>query len=141
MLFLVLQAMYTCVIFVVFQVKGKHTKKKKIRLYLSSAKDAVLQLVLCSLVLTFCISSIYITANDKHYSKDFWRVGIFAIIFGWTNLLLLSSKFPAFGEYTLIFGSILTTFLKITFFGFVLIMASTIVLRMLFYNPIELVNC
>lgn len=69
-----------------------------------------------------------------------WNVGIFAIIFGWTNLIVLTSKLPYIGEYALVFAAILKTFLKLTFFGLLLIFASTIVLIMIFYNPQAIVS-
>ena len=78
--------------------------------------------------------------NDRFHSKAIWRVGIFATIFGWSNLVLLGSKLPTFGEYALIFMNILKTFIKLAIFGFILVMASTIVLRMIFYDPVELVS-
>ncbi len=140
MLFWLLQATYSGIIFVTFQVRGKRKISKKILEYFKSAPEVLLELTVFALVFVFCVVSIYNTATDKFFSKALWRVGIFAVIFGWTSFVILSSKFPALGEYTLIFVSILKTFLKLAIFGFVLVMASTIVLRMLFYNPLELVR-
>ena len=48
----------------------------------------------------------------------------------------MASKFPYIGEYALVFATICKTFLKLALFGILLILASTLVLDMIFYNPL-----
>ncbi len=115
-------------------------KIKYIKGFLENNRALILQLMEFFFISIFWGASIYHTATNTAFNKHFWRIGIFAVIFGWTYFIILVSKFPSLGEYSLIFISILETFLSLAMFGFVLILASTLVLRMLFYNPLELAS-
>ena len=114
---------------------------KNIYRYVRKSPECVLQMAVFGLSIAFSIASIVVVASSTHqYSKDMWRTGIFAIIFAWTNLIILGSNFPTLGQYAIIFINIFKTFIKVALFGIVLVMASTIVLRMIFYNPNEVVS-
>ena len=139
-MFLLIQSIYSGIIAVI-QLKKKATNSLKfIGKILTYTPEILLQVPTFILVVVFSSYSIYYAMNDRFHSKAIWRVGIFATIFGWSNLVLLGSKLPTFGEYALIFMNILKTFIKLAIFGFILVMASTIVLRMIFYDPVELVS-
>lgn len=62
-----------------------------------------------------------------------WHLGLFAVICGWTYLIFLSYKLPWIGVYAITFVNIVITFLKLAFFAGLLILASTIILRMVFF--------
>ncbi len=61
-------------------------------------------------------------------------MGLFSIIFGWTYLIHLSSTLPFVGEHAIMFLNIVWTFLKLTIFALLLVLAATIVLTMTFYD-------
>jgi len=135
-----MQSLYSAIIAAI-QLKTKVTKSMKLLgKIVTYTPEVLLQVPTFILVVVFSGYSIHYAITDSFYSKRMWRVGIFAIIFSWSNLVILGSKLPTFGEYALIFINILKTFIKLAIFGFILIIASTIVLRMIFYDPIELVS-
>ena len=162
-IFWIMQAVYSLFIFLKFQQKlkwptffkcnrgacnnycGRECLEKftihQCITFLKSKQELLLQLVVFIFVFIFCGASISHAATNTVMNKHLWRIGIFAIIFGWTYFIILGSKFPSLGEYSLIFISILKTFQSLAIFGLLLILASTLVLRMLFYNPLELASC
>ena len=85
--------------------------------------------------LIFSVVSIVSTIKEDCLSKLFWRLGVFAVIIAWTKLIVMLSKLPVIGEYALIFSTICKTFFKLALFGILLVLASTFVLDMIFYNP------
>ncbi len=99
--------------------------------------EPLIELIILILVWTFSIKSIINSEKGESYSTSYWRVGLFAIILAWSNFIIKSSKLPEFGKYTLIiFINITKTFLKLALFGFVLILAFAVTLRMVFYHPL-----
>ena len=140
LIFLLIQSVYSGIIAGI-QLKNKATKSLKfVGKILTYTPEILLQVPTFILVVVFSSYSIHYAMNDSFYSKEMWRVGILATIFGWSNLVLLGSKLPRFGEYALIFINILKTFLHLAVFGFILVLASTIILRMMFYDPVEMVS-
>ena len=134
----IIQSLYS-IMFALYQLHARKIKNYFWDL-INYTSDIWLQIAICPLVIIFSSFSIYNAVNDEIHSKAMWQVGIFAIIFAWANLIILGSKFPTLGEYALIFISILRTFLELMVFGFILVLASTIVLRMIFYSPLQLVS-
>lgn len=145
---LLLQAGYTIVIAVAFQNKkllkiknvfsGKDHILKKV--YYLIYQHIWLEIVTFLLSVVFVIASIVLSVNGDCHSKALWRVGIFAVMFGWTNFILMASKFPVIGEYALMFKTIFKSFLKLALFGILLVLASVIVLDMIFYDPLAPVS-
>ncbi len=85
-------------------------------------------------------TSVLVYGGDKCPQKWQWHFGLFSIILGWTYLILLSYKLPWIGVYAKTFTTIVLTFLNLAFFAILLILASTIVLRMVFFDPTALVS-
>ena len=102
--------------------------------------NLVFQVVIFLMVFIFSLASLHNAMYNKIHSQTMWRVGITAIIFAWSNLIILGSNFTQLGEYALFFVSILKSFLHLMIFGILLVLASTIVLRMIFYSPLQLVS-
>ncbi len=100
-----------------------------------------LQVMVFILAITFSILTIVNTATNGCCEEATWHVGLFAIILGWTYLLHLSSKFPFIGEQAIVFLHIVWTFLKLTAFALLLVLAATIILVMTFYNAQAVVSC
>ena len=143
LIFVILQAVYSIMIAGIFQrakfyqLKNKFTSKQHIsKNLIRSTPEIWLQIPILALSITFCVASIIFTIRGDSHSKSLWRTGIFAIIFGWTNGIIMASKFPYIGKYALVFFTICKTFVKLALFGILLILASTLVLGMIFYNPL-----
>lgn len=84
--------------------------------------------------------SVLVYGGDQCPQKWQWHFGLLSIICGWTYLILLSYKLPSIGVYASTFTTIVYTFVKLGFFAILLILASTIILRMVFYDPTALVS-
>lgn len=120
---------------------SRHRFLNKIGEALSTTMSfTVFQIPSFVLTVTFSISCIIFTTNGDCHNKVLWRVGIFAVIFVWVNLIKIVSELPVIGEYALIFINIWKTFFFLSFFGILLILAFTMVLNMIFYNPQAIVS-
>ena len=64
-----------------------------------------------------------------------WQVGIFSVLFGWLNLIFITSNIPGLSLYTMIFKEILHQFFNLAIFAILLIIAFSLVLFMMFHNP------
>lgn len=53
-----------------------------------------------------------------------WHFGLSAFIFCWAHLIRLFSKFPFIGEQSIVFLTIVRTFLKLSIFGLLLVLAA-----------------
>ena len=95
-----------------------------------------LQMLVFLTSMAFLTISVLYTSYGACHTRYTWRLGIFTVIFGWTNLITTASKFPIIGEYALVFKAICVTFLKVALFGILLVLASVLVLDMIFYNPL-----
>ena len=73
---------------------------------------------------------------------DAWQYhfGLFAIVFGWAKLIHLFSKFPFIGVHSIVFFTIVWTFLKLALFALLLVLASVFVLMTVFYDEQALVS-
>lgn len=69
-----------------------------------------------------------------------WHFGLFAFVTGWANLINLFSKFPKIGQQSIVYLTIVWTFLKLSIFGFLLLLASAIVLMAVFFDPQAVVS-
>ena len=98
-----------------------------------------LQVMVYVLAIMFSILTILSTSIDCCEAAT-WHVGLFSIIFGWAYLIHLSSKLPFIGEHAIIFFDIVWTFLKLTVFALLLVLAATIILTMTFFNAQALVS-
>ena len=93
-----------------------------------------LQVILLFFTVIFCVLTIVNTATDGCCEEATWHMGLFSIIFGWTYLIHLSSTLPYVGQQAIMFLNIVRTFLKLTVFALLLVLAATIVLVMTFYD-------
>ena len=120
----------------IFTYKGCcHQSFVIIKDLMTSIPTIWLQIPTFVLSLIFFVVSIVSTIKKECHSKLFWHLGVFAVIFAWANLIVMFSKLPVIGEYALIFTTICKTFLKLILSGSVLILASSFVLAIIFYNP------
>ena len=118
----------------VVRVRGKHLGLWDVFFPLKSKLKNLLQLLL---ILFSLIYSVSVLANGGNRCPQGWQwhFGLFAIILGWTYLIFLSYKLPWIGVYAITFMSIVLTFFKLAFFAALLILASTIILKMVFFDP------
>ena len=93
-----------------------------------------------TLAIIFSVLTIVNTATNGCCVDVTWHMGLFAIALGWIYLINLSSKLPFIGEHAIVFLDIAFTFLKLTIFAFLLVLAATIILAMTFFNPQALVS-
>ena len=99
-----------------------------------------LQLVVFVSAIIFSIMTIITTATNGCCGAATWHIGLFTIILIWTNLIRLLSKLPIIGEHVIVFFDIVWTFLQLTIFAILLVLAATIVLSMTFYDVQALVG-
>lgn len=92
----------------------------------------------------FPMSIVYVFAfaDDCGCPKDWqWQIGIFVMFSAWINLIIIVSEFPKTGTYVIIFKEIFLTFMKMLLsFGILLVLAYSIILFMMFSNPISMVS-
>lgn len=69
-----------------------------------------------------------------------WHFGLFAIVFGWANLIRLFSNLPFIGQHSIVFKTIVWTFVKLAVFGLLLVLASVVVLTIVFFDSQALVS-
>ena len=93
-----------------------------------------LQATVFIFAVAFSVLTIANTASNKCCVTGTWHLGLFTIILGWTYLIHLSSTLPFIGEQAIVFLDIVKTFLKLTLFALLLVLAATIILSMTFYN-------
>lgn len=117
----------------------KDLQVRTVLLPLKSKMTKLLQLFVFIFSLIYSIS-VLINGGDQCPQEWQWHFGLFAVILGWTSLILLSYKLPWIGVYANTFMTIVLTFFKLAFFAALLILASSIVLRMVFFDPTALVR-
>ena len=132
--FLVIQLIMKIFNICKFQKRGIVIARKLVVLTLRE-----LPLLIISFI--YLVWSIVVTAKGNCHSKSGWIFGIFAVLLGWTIFALKISKLPIIGDYVIIFTKICKTFLKVSLFGILLLLASLLVLYMVFYNPMAPVSC
>ena len=79
--------------------------------------------------------SINVSIQNSCHGNESWTLGVFTIILAWTYLTFILNKLPYIGHYAIIFAAICWTFFKLMFFAIFLLLASSLVMRMIFYNP------
>ena len=99
-----------------------------------------LQVMVFILALLYSLLILADTATTGCCEEVTWHFGLFAIVLGWTHLIHLCSKLPFIGEHAIVFLDIAWTFLKLTAFALMLVLAATIVLAMTFFNAQALVS-
>ena len=93
------------------------------------------------LLYTTCIVFVFNFANSCGCVLDWqWQLGIFVVFLAWINLVFFASKFPLTGIYVLVFKEILITFLKLTVFSILLVLAFSLILYMMFSDPNAMVS-
>lgn len=91
------------------------------------------------LIIAFSTLSMATTATNNCFEGATWYLGLCTITLSWANLLRLLSKLPVIGEHVIVFTDIIVTFLKLTIFALLLVLAATIILSMTFYDADALV--
>ena len=66
-----------------------------------------------------------------------WQLGSIAVFLAWIELVLFARRFPftSTGVYVVMFFKILTTFRKLVIFAFMLVLAFSFSLYMVFHEP------
>lgn len=90
-------------------------------------------------VVTFLLPLVYSILTFLHTNTGCcgdWQLhfGLAAFIFCWAHLICLFSKFPFIGEQSIVFLTIVRTFLKLSIFGLLLVFAAVIVLMVVFFD-------
>lgn len=127
-------------IIVVIQLSGFKNMQFRSILFPAKMKTTYyFQLLVFVLSLIFSCLTIAVTSNGCCVEWQ-WHFGLFAVSLGWANLIHLFFKFPFVGEHAIIFATIVVTFLKLAVFALLLILASTIVLMMVFFDAEAMVS-
>lgn len=99
-----------------------------------------LEALALAVAILFSILKIVTVATNGCCEEWTWHFGLFAILLGWANLIRLLSKLPIIGEHVIVFFDIVWTFLTLTVFALLLVLATTIILMITFYNAQALVS-
>lgn len=95
-------------------------------------------------VVLFPLSIVYVFAfaDVCGCPKDWqWQIGIFVVFLAWIDLIIILSEFPKTGIYVIIFKEIFLTFMEMLLsFGTLLVFAYSIILFMMFFNPLATVR-
>ena len=91
-------------------------------------------------VLIFLLSYIFailsiLNANTGCCEDPKWYFGLLSFILCWANMIKLLSKFPFIGQESIVYFTIVRTFLKLLIFGSFLLLASAIILMAIFFDP------
>ncbi len=95
---------------------------------------------LIAYTLSIVIGIAVLSSGNGCLSPNMYNVGILVVTLGWTNLIFFLSKLPIAGVYALTFISIVMTFLKLALFGIFLLLGSTVILLLIFSNPLHPVS-
>ncbi|GAB0098527.1 Ankyrin repeat-containing domain [Sergentomyia squamirostris] len=76
----------------------------------------------------FVIGSVFVTSYIYTQRTYFWQnhIGAFAILFGWTNLMLMVGQLPFFGVYVAMYTKVQTEFAKLFMAYFFVLIGFTI---------------
>ena len=69
-----------------------------------------------------------------------WQLAVVISFLNWSHFILACDKLPIIGNYVVMFTKILSTFLNVSIFGLLLILAFSIVLMALFGDPLIVVS-
>lgn len=91
-------------------------------------------------VTSFIITMIWMIRQSCIPTQGEWQVAVVTLFLTWSHFILLCDKLPIIGTYVVMFTKILWTFLKVSLFGFLLILTFSLVLVALFQDPVILVS-
>ena len=137
---MILQGIFPIVNTILYLKHKYPLKGMEVKSFILSAPEIWLQIPTAIFTLFFVGKSIEISIDNTCHGNESWTFGVFAIILAWTNLTLILYKFPVIGHYALVFAAICWTFFQLMFFAIFLLLASTVVLHMIFYNPLAPVS-
>ena len=118
----------------------KPKESKRVFLPVLERFQNYLQGIAFILAILFSIMTILNTATNGLHERGTWHIGLFAVLFGWMYFIHLCSKIPVVGEQAIVFLHIMRTFLKLTLFALLLVLAATIILAMTFFDAQALVS-
>ena len=118
-------------IVLIFLQRYKHPKRYIMRVI--CVKFVREPLYVLSLVLT--ISVFIVSARNGCMTRWQWHIGLMCVLYGWIYFIFLTTKLPLIGVYSIIFLTIVKTFAKLVLFSLLLIITSTTVFFMTFFNP------
>ena len=86
---------------------------------------------ICSLVL---VVTLFLAPGNG--CPTIWQlhIGLFAVTYGWIYFILLTSKLPLVGVYTIIYSTITITFTKLILFALLLSLGTSVVFSIIFYD-------
>ena len=118
------------------QCRKHHSLKKFPRTSLTAVFQGAFYLLPFVLALVFSIAVLVSEVKGDGCPQEWqWHFGLFAILFGWTILILKITKLNIIGVYALTFITIVQTFIKLSLFAILLVLASSIVLKMVLFDP------
>lgn len=80
---------------------------------------------------------VYVFPNDCGCpTRVQWRVGIFVLFLGWLHMIFIASNLPGTGKYVIMFRDIFKTFSQLVLFALLLVTAFSVILFMMFNNPL-----
>ena len=94
---------------------------------------------MCLYVTSICFVSLYTSTYNCNacISKETWRVGVFAVFFGWTTLIVELKKFPVTGVVISMLSSITVTFIKLIPVAVLLTFTFALPFYMLLAQPVS----
>ena len=117
-----------------------HGKMQLHRIFFPTERKLIYYFYSVPYLLIFFLPFIYAILTTLHTNTGCcedaqWYFGLLAFILCCANFLRLLSKFPFIGQKSIIYYTILWTFLKLLVFGIFLLLASAIVLMVIFFDP------
>ncbi len=86
--------------------------------------------------ITSIIFVVFVYINDCGCPSSWqWQIGFFCVFLGWLNLIFSANNVPGISLYVIMFKEIAITFWNLIIFAFLLILAFSIILFMMFHNP------
>ena len=95
---------------------------------------------MCLYVTSICFVVLYKSTYQSYctcVSEETWRVGVFAVFFGWTTLIVELKKFPVTGVIINMLSSITVTFIKLIPVAVLLTFTFALPFYMLLAQPVS----
>lgn len=83
---------------------------------------------------------VWVVRHGQVPNQSEWQAAVVISFLSWSHFILLCDKLPVIGIYVVMFKRILSTFLKVSIFGLLLILAFSITLMALFRDPLIMVS-
>ena len=83
---------------------------------------------------------VWIVRRGRVANRSEWQAAVVISFLNWSHFILLCDKLPVIGIYVVMFTRILSTFLKVSIFGLLLILAFSVILMALFQDPLIMVS-